>query len=58
MLELIFASSYISDRQELGPELKIAVVEMTLEQQVATIYSSLSHSFHKMSFYHLDWFPA
>ena len=34
MLELIFASSYVFGRQELGPELEIAVVEMTLEQQV------------------------
>ena len=55
---LIFASSYVSGRQELGPELEIAVVEMTLEQQVATNYSPRSHSFRKTSFHHPPTFKC
>ena len=58
MLELIFASSYVFGRQELGPELEIAVVEMTLEQQVATNYSPRSHSFRKTSFHHPPTFKC
>ena len=55
---LIFANSYVSYRQELGPELEIAVVEMTLEQQVATNYSPRSHSFRKTSFHHPPTFKC